>query len=123
MASSTDKEVSLRLQAMEEKHDLLSHKFDGYCAWALISFSVARTLSCLPHDSLYGQTFTRTELIMIACNDVINFIRASQVRLLAFSHSVSHTEIENGLRKDFYVDDLLLRHQDSCKVEMFSSRA
>lgn len=119
----TEAEVTARLQSLEKKHDLLKFTLDGWCVWPVLRFSVSRAIQNVPHDAGGGRAFSKQELLRIALKDLWRGLRAGRARYVVKTYSFSHSEIENGKKKDSLFDDTLRAVKGGYKIEVVSHRA
>lgn len=122
MEYRSEPEVSARLQRFEEKHDLLQHRFDGWCAWPVLRFSVGRALQNLPLDQ-GSRVFSRPQLALWTIHDLLRMPWLPKSQILAKTYSSYHVEREAGARKDVFFDDVLRAYQRGFKLEVLNRAA
>ena len=119
----SEKEVSEQLRKDEEKWNLLRYQVDGWCVWPLLRFSISRDLQNIPCDYGKADGLSRKELIQIALRDISRLILSPTVRYIVKSRTTSHQELENELKKDIYLDDILRSVGNYYKIEHINNRS
>ncbi len=109
-------EANQRIQEMEANHNLFVFQVDGYSAWCLLRFRLAILASKLVVES-NPIVLNKKRTVQIALKDAFSLLRYHSPALIAFTASTNRAEIENGLYKDIYFDDLLKCVHSPYKVE------
>ena len=114
-------EVSVRLQQLESKHDLLRHKLDGWCVWPLLRISLSWVLGNVPADEA-GVGISKRELLPLVMSDLARLLWLKRARIVLKAYSSAHMEFEAGRRKDVFFDDLLQAAGGHFKIEELNNR-
>jgi hypothetical protein len=112
--------VDTRIHQMEAEHDLLRYTIDGWCAWPLIRFGVARVLQNLPLVEI--ERFPRSEWLATGVKDISKLVAVRKARYVVKTYSSARSEQEGGLYKDVYFDQLLLDVGDYFKIESINNK-
>lgn len=119
----TEAEVTAKLQGLEMKHDLMRHQLDGWCIWPVLRFTVSRLIQHVPFDAPRVQHFSRGELLRLAIKDLFGALRLRRARYVVKTYSSSHSEIQDGRKKDILFDDVLRTIPGGVKIEVVNQRA
>lgn len=120
MSSRPFSAVDVMLRELERSHGLLDIRFDGWCAWVLVRWTVAMQLAKLPVSAPRGH-LTRGQRIAFALRDIRGWLRLPRRRVLAQTYSSALLESEAGRFKDIWLDDLLRQLDSTLKIELLNS--
>jgi hypothetical protein len=109
-------EANQQIQRMEANHDLFAFQVDGYSGWCLLRFRLAILASKLVVES-NPVVLNKRRSFQITFRDLFSLLGYHSPNLIAFTASTNRAEIENGLYKDIYFDDLLKNIRHPYKVE------
>ncbi|MHB8105645.1 MAG: hypothetical protein ACYDG5_08960 [Dehalococcoidales bacterium] len=104
---------------MEVKHELFQYKIDGWCIWPVLRFAVYQLLTNLP--LITKEEFPRLEKLSFAIEDIVKVFSLHKARFVVKTYSSAKGEIEGGLYKDIFFDDLLADMGSYYKIEALNS--
>lgn len=115
--------IDERLRAVEQAHDLLQYRFDGWCIWPIMRFSLqmfGTTYAMLP-----GGPQGRRQLghLDLAAQDVIGWLKLRPARYAAWTATSGLAERAGQAYKDVWFDDLLARLGSARKIEAVNNAA
>jgi hypothetical protein len=112
-------EAFLRICEVEQRLDLLRHTVDGWSAWPLIRFEIAKLLTATPFPHSRGMS--RGQRALLALADLPRLIRIKNARLLVKTYSSGLLEKSGDRYEDIWFDNVIVAAGSTFKIEMVNN--